>query len=52
MKKRLLGAQRKMFEITTEAIMKSTDSYGILRDAIPSCRNPAKMVQAAGVSTA
>ena len=40
-----------MFEITSEAIMRSTESYGILRGAIPSYRNTAKMVTAAGVST-
>jgi hypothetical protein len=40
-----------MFEITSEAIMRSTESYGILRGAIPSYRNTAKMVTAAGVFT-
>ena len=40
-----------MFEITSEAIMRTTESYGILRGAMPSYRNPAKMVTAAGVST-
>ena len=46
-----LGTQRKMFEITSEASMRTTESYGILRGAMPSYRNPAKMVTAAGVST-
>src|SRR5690349_5792065 len=46
-----LGTQRKILEITSEAIMRTTESYGILRGAMPSFRNPAKMVTAAGVST-
>jgi hypothetical protein len=39
-----------MFEITSKATMRSTESYGVLRGAISSYRNPAEIVTA-GVST-